>query len=148
MKVWKVWCVQTAVECSWCYLLWIILKVTSLWSCSFSRRLKVFKGLKVDTVLRNFTVFEYTKNKVSDMIFHLNICESCRVNVACEVTYFVAWSMVVIWTQKVTFFTVFCLTGKKMAWALALIRFLRNISSYQINSAVLLSVFSCLVLHL
>lgn len=30
-----------------------------------SHRLEVFKGLKVDTVLRNFTVFEYTKDEVS-----------------------------------------------------------------------------------
>lgn len=71
---------MTCSSCCWMLLvllmLWIILKVTSLWSFSFSRRLKVFKGLKVDTVLRNFTVFEYTENKVSDIIFHLNICES------------------------------------------------------------------------
>lgn len=37
------------------------------------RRLEVFKGLKVDSVLRNFTVFEYPENKVS-CISTFDIC--------------------------------------------------------------------------
>lgn len=43
--------------------------------CLFSHRFEVFKGLKIDTVLRNFTVFEYTKDKVSLlMLFLLLFC--------------------------------------------------------------------------
>lgn len=44
-----------------------------------SHRLEVFKGLKVDTVLRNFTVFEYTKDKVSVFIFYLTFCQFSRL---------------------------------------------------------------------
>lgn len=46
---------------------WCCLNVTNGWTLwfFFSCRLEVFKGLKADTVLRNFTVFEYTENKVS-----------------------------------------------------------------------------------
>lgn len=44
----------------------MLLLTTELWFFFFfSRRLEVFKGLKADTVLRNFTVFEYSQNKVS-----------------------------------------------------------------------------------
>lgn len=50
----------------------------------FSHRLEVFKGLKVDTVLRNFTVFEYTKDKVSVLIFYLTFCLCSSVNIACD----------------------------------------------------------------
>lgn len=42
--------------------------------CLFSHRFEVFKGLKIDTVLRNFTVFEYTKDKVSLLMLFLLFC--------------------------------------------------------------------------
>lgn len=65
---------------------------------SFSHRLEVFKGLKVDTVLRNFTVFEYTKDKVSAFIFYLSFCQCSSVNIACKVRLFVAVSMIACFT--------------------------------------------------
>lgn len=47
----------------------------------FPCRLEVFKGLKTDTVLRDFTVFEYTKDKVSD---HMLLCSFVQSNCFCK----------------------------------------------------------------
>lgn len=51
----------------------------NLFMVFFSHRLEIFKGLKVDTVLRNFTVFEYTKDKVSVFVFCLTFCQCSRL---------------------------------------------------------------------
>lgn len=44
----------------------------------FSHRFEVFKGLEVDTVLRNFTVFKYTQDKVGVLYYSVfYLCLYC-----------------------------------------------------------------------
>lgn len=68
MKVWKVWLLN---DDQISFTMPDLLLISVL---CFSHRFEVFKGLKIDTVLRNFTVFEYTKDKVSLLMLFLLFC--------------------------------------------------------------------------